>query len=346
MHEGWRTFLEHAGAELDGERVRHFGLGVQETSLVTSGTVLADLSHLGLISACGSDAASFLHGQLTNDLEGLSTDRSLLAAFLNPKGRMLADFRVYRHNGTFYLCTDRHLVPETLKRLRMFVLRANVTLEDASDGWVRIGYAGPDADRALADQGLSIPATVDGVAHADGLTLIRLPGPHPRFEIHGDKEPVEALWTRLDVQAAPVGADAWTLLDIRAGLPAVHPETVEEFVPQMVNYDLLGGLNFKKGCYPGQEVVARMRYLGKLKRRTYRAAVRTGNTPPPGTPVYKPDDAQSVGTVISACPTSEVNQELLAMIQIEAADEGNVRLGDPEGAALELLDLPYSLDPQ
>lgn len=344
MHQAWRSFLEHAGAEFDGDRVRHFGLGVQEASLATSGHVIADLSHLGLISACGSDAASFLHSQLTQDVEQLEPDRSALAAYLNPKGRMLGDFRIYRHNGTFYLSTDRRLMPDLLKRLRMFVLRANVTLEDASDGWVRIGYSGPDADVQLADQGLSVPDQVDGVTHADQLTVIRLAGPHPRFEIHGDLEPVRALWTQLDVRAAPIGADAWSLLDIRAGIPAVHPETVEEFVPQMLNYDVLGGVSFNKGCYPGQEVVARMRYLGKLKRRTYRASVRTGETPGPGTPLFRPGESQATGQVVSASPTGELTQELLAVLQIDAAQDGDIRLDHVDGPELELLELPYTLE--
>jgi folate-binding protein YgfZ len=167
----------------------------------------------------------------------------------------------------------------------------------------------------------------------------------PRFEIHGELEPVIGLWRRLARQANPVGADCWSWLDIQAGVPEVLPETVEAFVPQMVNLEALDGISYKKGCYPGQEVVARMHYLGKLKRRMYRAHASTETVPAPGDNLYSPTETdQSVGKVVEAQPNPNGGVDLLAVIQIATADAGDVRLAaNDDGARLEFQDLPYTV---
>ena len=257
----------------------------------------------------------------------------------------MAAFRIFQRDETFYLRLPRAILEPTLKRLRMFILRSKVTLEDASDKLVSFGFAGPEAQQRLGQILDKLPSQPNAVAENNGLMIIRLPDPIPRFEIHGDPNPVIALWRRLARQATPVGADCWSWLDIQAGIPEVLPETVEAFVPQMVNLEALDGISYKKGCYPGQEVVARMHYLGKLKRRMYRAHVTTEAVPSPGDNLYSPAETdQSVGKVVEAQPNPNGGVDLLAVIQIATADAGDVRLAANDDAArLEFQDLPYTV---
>jgi hypothetical protein len=177
---------------------------------------------------------------------------------------------------------------------------------------------------------------------AGGVTVLRLRGPHPRFEIIGPYTDIQGLWSELAL--TPVGASAWAWLDIMAGVPTVLPATVEAFVPQMTNLELIGGVNFKKGCYPGQEIVARTHYLGRLKQRMYRAHVDSPQAPKAGDPIYAPNfGEQAAGTVVDAQPAPGGGFDLLAVVQIASADAGVLSLQAPNGPPLALHTLPYSL---
>ncbi|HKK05140.1 MAG TPA: folate-binding protein YgfZ [Gammaproteobacteria bacterium] len=345
MNPEWKAHLEQKGAVFDADTVRDFGDPQGETRATTGQVVLADLSHLGLIAAAGEDAMEFLQGQLSNDVRQVDTEHSQLAAYCSPKGRILADLRLFRREETYYLILPRAILEPTLKRLRMFVLRSRVTLNDASETLVGFGVAGPQADAALSSALGAVPGTVDEVSHGQGLSVIRLPGSSPRFHVFGSPEAAIALWERLGPQSRPVGAGAWGLLDILAGLPSIDPATVDTFVPQMVNLQAIGGVSFKKGCYPGQEVVARTHYLGKLKRRMYRAHVETDRAPQPGEEIYATDSPeQSAGRIVSAQRSPEGGYELLAVIQIASAEKNALHLGDAEGPGLVLRELPYALE--
>lgn len=343
MKSEWKEFLLNKGAELsDDDSVQSYGNEERELRMVATGDVIADLSHVGLIAAYGEDAATFLQGQFTADVRQVDEQHSQLSAYCSPKGRMLVSFRLFMRDGAYYLALPRPQLEATLKRLRMFVLRAKVTLEDASDSLLRIGFSGPKAQDQLSDYLGTAPSEVDAVVQAQGLTVIRIPGPHPRFEVHGELEAMKKLWTVLDVRGAPVGRGPWELLDIRAAVPVIHESTSDAFVPQMTNLQLLGGVNFKKGCYTGQEVVARMQYLGKLKRRMYRARVDAAHCPQPGDALYAPDSkGQSAGKVVTAQRSPDGGFELLAVVEIASLDAGPVHLGNDTGPVLEFLDLPY-----
>ena len=287
MNSEWQTFLQQQQATLDGDQVVDFGDATQERQAVESGNVLADLSHLGLIAASGNETVSFLQGQFTNDVQQVTAQHSQLTAYCNPKGRMLASMRLFRREDRYFLSLPRSVLEPTLKRLRMFVLRSDVTLEEASDEMARFGLAGPDAESLLGARLPTLPANVDEVVQHAQLSVIRIPGLQARFEIHGPPSELTALWQTLHADGAtPVGHPAWSWLDTVAGVPTVVPETVEAFVPQMANLHSLGGISFTKGCYTGQEVVARMHYLGKLKRRMYRAHADIETPPAPGEPIY------------------------------------------------------------
>ncbi|MEQ6340425.1 MAG: folate-binding protein YgfZ [Gammaproteobacteria bacterium] len=347
MHAEWKTLIEAAGAVIESGGVRHFGNPSQELQTLATGTVIADLSHTGLIAVRGPDAATFLQNQFSNDVRGVSQQHSQMSAYCNPKGRILACFRIFMRDDTYYLRMPQELVDATLKRLRMFVLRAKVTLEDAGDALVRIGIASPHGITELKDILGGLPEDVDDTVHCNGLTVIRLPGAQPRFEITGEFAAARDIWNKLGVHATPVGASVWDLLDIRAGIPTIHVVTSEAFVPQMVNLHLINGVSFKKGCYPGQEIVARMHYLGTLKRRMYLAHILSDTAPQPGDTLYGSgtENTQSIGTIVTAQPAPEGGFDALAVVEIKAAEHSSVHLHSTGGAALAFRDLPYPLSP-
>lgn len=366
MNNQWKAFLESRSARIDDEgRVRF------PNAPVEAACALSDLSDLGLIAVTGPEAAQFLQGQLTNDVVGLQAGHSQLGSHCSPKGRMLACFRVIKLEDGIYLQLPRSKVEATVQRLRMYLLRAKARIEDASDRVAAIGIAGdcapgllaarfarlPDQDNEVTCQAgpptgsaaAAQPATGSADPDADAsiaggdLILARIPGPVPRFEILGPPAALESVWDDLAATATLVDADYWALLDIRAGIPSVYPETSDAFVPQMANLELVDGVSFTKGCYTGQEVVARMRYLGKIKRRMYRAEVRSPEPPAPGSALHCPTSgsAQGTGRVVDARPNDRGGFELLVVVEIAAAEQGEVRLGGPEGPLLSFAPPPY-----
>jgi folate-binding protein YgfZ len=337
MNPQWQEFLTARGAQMAADdSVRFPGPGAP------SDCTLFDLSHLGLIAVRGEDTESFLQGQLTNDIRELSATHTQLSSHCSPKGRMLASFRVLRLGDAVYLQLPRERLPDALKRLRLYVLRAKVALEDASDTLIRIAIAGHCAEEALARLGLGVPVRDEDLETTDGVSVLRLPSPSPRFELIGPIDALMGLWDALSQVAAPSSPDAWGLLDIRGGIPTVYRETVEAFVPQMVNLQLIDGVSFNKGCYTGQEVVARMQYLGKLKRRMYWAEVEADSPPRPGDALHAPTSTseQASGRVVDARPAGPGRFELLAVVEIDAAEGGEVRLGE-QGPLLRLRPPPY-----
>ncbi len=345
MNSQWQEFLRTRNARIDDAGVTDFGDPDTERKAACEGHIVSDLSHYGLIEAQGEEAMDFLQNQFSNDVRQVSDTQSQFNSYCNAKGRMLASFQLFMRNDTYYLRLPASILPQTLKRLSMFVLRARVTLTDASDKLARIGLAGPNAASILAELLEKVPGQLNRVSQTDGLTVIRLPGTDTlgRFEIHGEAEAVQLLWQRLARQATPAGMSSWNLLTILSGVPEIQPQTIEAFVPQMVNLTALDGVSFKKGCYPGQEVVARMHYLGKLKRRMYLLEAETSDVPAPGENIHAAGEDQGVGKVVAAEPNLAGKVSLLAVLQIAAAEGNALRLGKPDGPALSLQVLPYTV---
>lgn len=345
MSPEWQTFLQDAGAVVRDGRVMHFGNPSAEIQFSATGEVIADLSHRALIAVRGIDAEKFLQGQLTGDIRAVDSTNSQLSAHCSPKGRVVALFRVFRRDDTLYLALPGALLESSLVRLRKYVLMSKVTL-DAESGLVQAGYAGVSAAQRLHELIEKLPDEVNAVVHSQGITVIRLPGLHPRFELIGPPAALKTLWTRLGVHAAPVGAGPWELLDILAGIPVLHPENVDSFVPQMLNLDILGGISFKKGCYTGQEIVARTHYLGRLKRRMYRLHCASDDPAPPATAIFSSAHRadEGIGAVVAAQPAPQGGTVLLAVLQTEAAAGGELRLGGNNGPLCTVQDLPYSVE--
>ncbi len=308
---------------------------------LAEGGGVVPLSAWALMAARGEEAVDFLHRQLSSDVAGLPQGRSQLSSYNSPKGRVLALFRLFHApaGAGIDLRLPAELMAPTLQRLRMFILRSKLTLE-ASEA-VGLGLLGEAATACLAER-FELPQTAEEVTCAGACRLLRVPGPLPRFELWGPHEEVLAVAGACrQAGLARLHPEAWELAEIQAGLPEVYEATREAFVPQMLNLHRLGGVSFQKGCYPGQEVVARMHYLGKLKRRLFRFQV-AGTPPSPGTPVRDPE-GQTQGQVVRAARADEGHSEGLAVLALAAVTEARP-LQLPEARPLELLPLPYEVD--
>ncbi len=292
---------------------------------------VALLPRFGVIRAQGEEAAKFLHSQLTNDFSLLGLSEARLAGFCSAKGRLLASFIGFKrsHDEILLICSA-DLLPATLKRLSMFVLRAKARLSDASAEFQLRGLAGDAVPTAL-------PAAPWSKLDTDGAQVVRL---------YPADSTARALWV------APAGVEppsgpaldsvAWDWLDVVAGVPLLSQPVVEAFVPQMVNMESVGGVNFKKGCYPGQEVVARSQFRGTLKRRAY--PVRGDAPMAAGQEVFHDSDpSQPCGTVVAAAASPAGGWAAMVSMQTSAAEGGALHLGAADGPLLTLQPLPYPL---
>ncbi len=340
MHPDWLAFLARRGANVADGAVRDFGDPPRERAAAAAGSIVADISHYGLLTAAGADARAFLHGQLSCDVEGLPEGAAVYGAYCTAKGRVLANFLLWSAAGTFFMLLPRALAPGIRKRLQMFVLRSKVVLEERGDDPVVLGVAGPAAAAPLAALVNAVPTGPLQVAHGDGVTAIAIHG--GRFVVVAPVARAPAIWDLFAAALTSVGAPCWEWLEITSGLPWITAATQDQFVPQMANLELVGGVNFRKGCYPGQEIVARMQYLGKPKRRLFLAHVDAETSPAPGEALVA-DGAgdQAAGTVVNAAPAPEGGFDLLAVVQTASADNATVRLGSPAGPALRFRPLPY-----
>ncbi len=304
---------------------------------LSSGFV-APLTHLGVISAHGADAAHFLHNQLTNDVQGLDGAHARLAGYCSPKGRLLATLLVWKDGDRVLLALPRSLLPATLKRLQMFVLRAKVTLQDVSEQVALIGVAS-----ATAFSGAMPGARLGCVAAHDG-TLIRMPDAAvlQRMVWVGPSAQAANAWQQYASSVPPAPAACWRWSEIMAGVAQVVDATREQFVPQMINYELVGGVNFQKGCYPGQEIVARSQYLGKQKRRTL-LAFSDNDGVTAGSEVFSAaDPTQPCGMIVNAERGPDGRTACLVEVKLEAASTA-VSVGAVDGPSLTFGELPYAL---
>ncbi|WP_220813058.1 CAF17-like 4Fe-4S cluster assembly/insertion protein YgfZ [Pseudomonas paralcaligenes] len=297
------------------------------------------LTHEALLAVRGPDAAKFLQGQLTCNLNYLDERTSSLGARCTPKGRMVSSFRILQEGDGYLLAMAAELLEPQLADLKKYAVFSKSTLGDESAAWARFGLS--DGDDALLALGLELPQQADAVARANGLIAIRLPG--GRAELWAPAEQAGSLRDQLAAQLREAPLDDWLLGQVRAGVGQVFGATRELFIPQMINLQAVGGVSFKKGCYTGQEIVARMQYLGKLKRRLQRLKQSQSEIPAPGTALFSPVHGSSVGEVVLAAAT-ENGAELLAVLQEDAVADGRIQLGSPDGLALELLEMPYQLD--
>jgi folate-binding protein YgfZ len=313
------------------------GMPVSESG-VGEGIFCARLSRYGVLSVAGADARAFLHAQLTNDVAQLEPGRARLAGWCSAKGRLLANFAVVPQGEAFLLVVARDLAAAVAKRLAMFVLRSKVKVADASDTWGAVGAWGAGAASRLAALGLALADAPLAIAASGTRIAVRLGS--QQCLVLAPAEEAEALAAAIGGKAA--SEDDWALLEIRSGRALITQATQDQFVPQMVNLEAIGGVDFKKGCYPGQEIVARTQYRGQLKRRMVRARAPAGLDIRPGQDLYSDDSAgQASGTVVNVAP-SDGASELLAVAPIAALEARSPIRTAPGGAPIEVLALPYA----
>ena len=346
MSNNWISFLSPYGAVFNTEREVSFNSSNDSPTKSLQGDLfITDLSYLGLIEVSGADQKTFLQGQLTNDINAISSSLSHLSGLCTPKGRLRALFSIFSRGDNLYLQLPQTLVEETLKRLKMFVMMSKVELIDVSDSMVKIGISGQQAINNLKENGFTIPVEANMVTDNDGLTLIRIPGNIPRFECVGDIDKIQALWKKLKTNAQFIDTSHWKLMDIEAGIPNVFSSSKEAFIPQMLNLQVLNGVNFKKGCYTGQEVVARMQYLGKLKRQMYRVHCESDKLPLPGDLLHSDSckSGQGAGNVVDAQKSLNGGIDLLAVITKDAIQNNDIFLDEALKYPLSIQELPYSI---
>jgi folate-binding protein YgfZ len=340
MNGSWGQALIERGARIEDGRLTGFGDSRGEGSRPTKGTAITALLSQGLILASGADAPPFLQGQLSNDITQISRSRAQLAAHCTPKGRVLATLLLWKTDDGYALELPRELCESIRKRLQMYVLRSRVQLADASEQAALIGLVGADAPAlARSELGLELASDYD-VAQNEGVAAIALP--NGRVQVVADIARGAEIWDRLAPRCRVMAEEIWDAQTVAAGIPAITTATQDQFTPHMLNLDLVGGVSFDKGCYTGQEIVARTQYLGQVKRRLARFATTARATA--GAAVYA--DAAQVGTVVNAAPSPAGEFELLAVTQTRATPAGvkstALHLG-VDGPALRPLVLPYAV---
>lgn len=343
MNERWQEFLESEGLTRGADGYTHTRDENLEAPQKPSDDTICDLTHTVLVLARGGDSGDFLQNQLTNDVESLDQAHATVAGYCNPKGRLVCLFRIWRTEDGFILQLPSDLYQAAIDRLRKYVLRARVELA-ADPEQVAFGVCGEGAAGALEGIAGALPGRDNELVRGSDLTIIRMAGDgRPRYQVTGTPDACIAAWRTLTRHAAVVGSWTWARVDILAGLPNITAATSESFIPQMVNLDHLDAVNFKKGCYPGQEIVARMHYLGNLKQRMARFHTDAGNRPQPGDRVYSQAGGSPTGTVVDAQPGAGSGWDLLAVIRIADFDQAALYLNDGNGMKLVRQELPYDV---
>ncbi|MFM9971504.1 MAG: YgfZ/GcvT domain-containing protein [Burkholderiales bacterium] len=328
----WINELAHLGAHIESGTIRHFGDAAGELRAARDGKVIAALSHLTMLEFAGEDAEAFLQGQLSCDVKALAQGAVTLGSYNTAKGRMLASFFLLRAGERFLMLLSADIAATIQKRLTMFILRAKVKITQLQDTLVLLGLSGAAQNVELENLTPTQAANMQPFQLADGRKLLLI----------AETNALE-IWSALTTQFKPIGAPAWQWLDILHGIPFITSATQDQLVPQMTNLELIGGVSFKKGCYPGQEIVARTQYLGKVKRRMFRAHLEVEAKP--GDALYSDDlGDQASGLVISSQASPEGGYELLVVTQMGSRESSTVRLKSSQGPALRFEPLPYTID--
>jgi len=292
-------------------------------------TIIVDLNpHYGLISITGPDKETFLQGQLTVDIREILSTKHNLSAYCNLKGRINALFRIFFHHDSYYLQLPLSILSRTVTELKKYAKFSKVAIQDLSTDWQRLGISIISDNKnpenwILPKTLLQLDPKIQIMQPGDTLNLsdmilLCLTGPSPRFELLGPATTIKPFWKQFSNEAEIRDFNEWKLLDIKMGIPEVWPETIEHFLPHSLNLPALKAVSFNKGCYRGQEIIARMEYRAKIKRHLAYASLRSDIIPPPGTPLHSEDAAsQDIGSVVSASFASNNTVEML----IEILDE-------------------------
>jgi len=299
-----------------------------------------DLSRFALIEVAGDDAFTFLHGQFTADLNDLEHRGWIFSAWCQANGRVLCTFIVFRKNHALFLLLPAAIKEKIIRRLSLFVLRSKVNIRDATADHIILGLR--DINIRNMDLFGSCKCTGNMLA-AENCNVLELWGQTPRSIVICKQGNLHLLMEKIHMLCKPGEPAAWDLLDIEAGIPWITEPTSDSYLPQMLNLDQMLGLSYQKGCYPGQEVIARLHYRGALKRRLFLGTGHGENPPPPGTGLVQPDTGARTGDVIDAARHPDGSFRLLVVAGISEAESGVLRLQDAQQTSITLQPLQYPL---
>jgi folate-binding protein YgfZ len=349
MNKDWKNYLLSKGARFTEDGGFQFNLESADNRKADDTDIICDVSQFSTLVIAGGDAKEFMQGQFTNDTDRVDEDNSQLSAFCNNKGRMAANFRLFENQQNYFFSVKNSLVDHSIQHLQNYILRAQVAIQDVSEQLIHLGISGSNAEKLLSPFIEISNRDVDGVSSNENYIIIRAADHHkntkPRYEVFCSFEHAKKLWEAVSTQAETVNSSSWDYLNIQAGLPFIDDKTSEEFVPQMVNMDLINGVSFTKGCFTGQEIIARMHYLGKLKKRCFKVHIASEDRPAAGNKLFAENAraGQNTGMIIQAEKNPESGYDALAVIQI-ADTESNLFLGDADGPVVTVKELPYAFE--
>ena len=318
--------------------VHHFN------SEITS-TLYTTLAAMSCYEISGEDAQSFLQSQFTNDVNDISATQGQLNSYCTPKGRMMAIFYLCQWQNNYYLIIPKEIASAVMQRIQMYIMRAKVTITDRSDQLQLNALFGQQAEQTITALKISAPTKDYQTSAFEYGLCMRIPGIVPRYIIISNEQ-FSADLTNLSTDDLGLSTvEYWQWLDIMSGIPMVYTETQEAFVPQMANLELINGVSFSKGCYPGQEVVARLHYLGNANRRMYRISTAASVDLKCGDDIYAADSEknQAIGQVVSAIATNEEEITALAVLRVEAAENNQLAISSLTGPKAEVMSLPYEI---
>lgn len=305
----------------------------------TDKPVLSVLSHLACYEVSGEDAQTFLQSQFTNDISEVENERAQLSSYCTPKGRMLAIFYVVMRDNKYLLITSKDLSNEVMKRLQMFVMRSQVTINKLDD-LVTLGLS-QDANNIVLEQ-MNLPAPTHNyhTTSNGNHVCINIPGIESRYLIIADQD----LLTKVDKESCYIYTyEYWQWLDTLAGIPFINADTQEAFVPQMANMELINGVSFSKGCYPGQEVVARLHYLGNANRRMFRVDTVSEKELHAGDEIFSSSSEQAIGKFLTVTKTGNNQYHGLAVLRVDAAKQADLSTAATQGQTVNIMNLPYDV---
>lgn len=353
MNEIWQTYLQDQGAVFSGQyHIDTFGAPEVEHHLVKHGPVMSSLQHYGLIRIGGEEASSFLQSQLTQDVRLITPTQAKLAGCCDPQGQVLGLGVLFLYHSAYYWMVSRDTVQPLLAHLKKFVFRSKVELEDFSDLLPKFGYAGAHATQdllILTNTSLTGSYTQTQLTDPsfDSVLVISLPTANPCYLFVAPIDQLMHIWDRMETNGSPVGTDDWDLINLVYGLPSVRQGLQGRVVAHLLNLDRLDAINFKKGCYPGQEVIARTQYRGKPTKRMVRLYVSGEISASDGAELSLRygDEGQTKATIVNAGKDLNQGSVVLAVVSLKAleAADGQFQLETGESVVMEVLG--YALDP-
>jgi folate-binding protein YgfZ len=351
MNTSWQQFLTSQGAKFDEKNdIKTFGQPDLEHFMVKHGPIVSDLSKQALIKVTGEESFNFLQGQLSNDLKNITKNQAQLSAYCEPQGKVLALITVFKINGAFYLSFDETLKETILKRLTMFKMMAKVELEEVSKQLIQIGYAGEFADLDL-QRDFTIKTkeiyqanTIESKEIND-VTVIKVAGPYHNYRLFGSPSQMETVWQTLRSNGEAVGSADWSVLNIIAAQPTLNDKTSGQFIAQFINLDKIDAINFKKGCYPGQEIIARMHYRGKASKRMLRIYSKANIELKAGNEIKLQDEGNRNYKFIIINSAAEIYEGtvFLAVTTIKALENLTGDLKNEHGDIFSIEPMPYDL---